>query len=274
MIHHNPVRAYLLARWPAYYAWLGGGLVVGLIVIVAGGLYGVWWLILGMATTLLGLNYWLAASLWLARHMQDLAGMSDVVWELGGLGPDERLAAIDLGCRQLVFRLRARLRTGSISAIDVYNPQLAPGRVLARRRTQEFEQAYAYQTDPRLEALQGSLTLLPLPDNHSPAALLAQTLTELAQYGDRVLLLQEVYRILSPGGRLIVIEPVRQREGWWAWPVLRGLVSAETWHTLFHSAGFHLYQECPVNPLLYAFVWRKPALDAPQQLRFKFPAPP
>lgn len=273
MTYSHPIRAYLLARWPAYYAWLGGGLVAGLIAIVLGGLYGAWWLILGTAAALLGLNYWLAVSLWLARHMQDLPGMSSVVWELGGLGPDERLAAIDLGCRQLVLRLRARLRTGSISAVDVYNPQLAPGRTLARRRAQESEQAYAYQADPRLEALQGSLSLLPLPDNHVPAALLAQVLTELNQYGDRVLLLQEVYRILGPGGRLIVIEPVRQREGTWAWPIMRGLDSAETWHALFHSVGFHLYQECPVNPLLYAFVWRKPALDTPQQLRFKFPTP-
>ncbi len=273
-MEQDPIRTYLLTRWPAYYAFMAGSLIAGLVIIVVGGVFGWWWLVASAALALLAVNYLLAASLWLARQMQDMVGMSASVWELGQLDPDERLAAIDLGLRQLTLRLRARLRKGRILAIDVYNPQMTPAPRLARLRAREFEWADTYQADPRLESLPGALDLLPLPDEHVSAVVLAQLLTELAQSGDRVQLLREVYRILAPGGRFIVIEPVRQAEAWWAYPVLGGLDSAESWHALFHMTGFQLHQTGPVNPLLYAFVWRKPGLSAPGQLRFKFAADP
>ncbi len=267
---NEPIRTYLLARWPAYTRLLVAGLGGGLLLIVVSGALGRWDGVLALALLLLGLNYFLAASLWLARQSQDIHFLANTLWQLGQLGQDDRLAIVDLGLRRLAIALRSRLRKGRIIAIDVYNPQLSPHRALVRLRQVQYERSYDYQTDVRMEALEGRLDFLPLPDNYLPIVIMNQTLVELFQPGDRATLLREIYRILTPGGRLLLVEPARSWANWWLQPWLAGVPFIGEWEALFNQTAFQERVEQPINALLWGFVLHKPALPAPQQLALPF----
>lgn len=269
-MNDEPTRTYLLARWPAYPYLLAGGLGGGLLLLVISGALGWWGGVAALAVLLLGLNAFVAASLWIARQSQNIHLLANALWQLGQLGQDDPLGIVDLGLRRLAIALRSRLRKGRIVAIDVYNPQLSPDPTLARLRQVQYERSYDYQTDRRMEALEGRLDFLPLPDNYLPTVIINQTLAGLFQPGDRVTLLQEVYRILTPGGRLLVVEPARSRANWWVQPWLAGVPSLSEWEALFNQTAFQERLEQPINPLLWGFVLHKPARPGPQQLALPF----
>lgn len=196
---------HVRAQWPIYFLLYGAG-SLALIVILVLSLSQQWYsfVILALAA-LLVLFYFLAVSLWSYHALYDNYGIRDALFELGKLNSQSTTVDINLGLRDFPAALSRRLTTGKVIAIDVYNPQLTPGRTLARAHNR----AERPIPDPRLAWRDGSIGLLPLPDNSVQSVTLVQTASELWQEGDRLQLLREAQRILSPGGCLLLAERVR-----------------------------------------------------------------
>ena len=91
-----------------------------------------------------------------------------------------------------------------------------------------------------------------------------------AQIGDRVRLLNELYRVLKPGGRLIVVERIQSANTQWLAGVggLSGWNSAEIWQELLQDAHFQVGATESINPLLTAFQAIKPR---PKPLQLELP---
>ena len=193
------------ARWPTYLFLYGGGSLL-LVAILALSLSQKWYsfVILALAG-LLVLFYFLAVSLWSFHTLYDNNSIRDALFELGELTSQVTIVDVNLGLRNFPAALSRRLTTGKVIAVDVYNPQLAPDRALARAHNQ----AERPIPDPRLSWRDGSIGLLPLPDNSVQSVTLVQTTSELWQEGDRQQLLREANRILLPGGCLLLAERVR-----------------------------------------------------------------
>ena len=186
-------------------------------------------------------------------------------WHYGRLQPTSRFIHVGLGRRETAIRLSRRLTGGQVTVVDVYNPQLTPDATLARSR-----QRHA-RPDPRVTWLDGSFDLLPLPDNSVQTLTMNRTLSEFQEHGDRVLLLEQLFRILKPGGQLVVIEPLRSASGLLIWGP--GALSEEPllyWHTLFREGRFRLREEKTIHGLAALFVLEKPLPGEMQQLRFDF----
>ena len=192
-------------RWPTYLFLYGVGSAL-LIGAIAVSLTQEWYSFVILAFVgLLVLLYFSFASLWIHHALHDNNDIRDTLFDIGELNPQVTVVDVNLGLRDFPAALSRRLTTGTVIAVDVYNPQLAPDRALGRAHNQ----AEHPLPDPRLSWRDGSISLLPLPDNSVQAITLVQTVNELWQEGDRLRLLEEANRILMPGGCLLLAERVR-----------------------------------------------------------------
>jgi ubiquinone/menaquinone biosynthesis C-methylase UbiE len=256
---------HVRANWPAYLLGYGGGILLSLLLVVFAAQREWWGVVLFAFALLLILAYFLLASLWAAHQQFDRRDNwpSSVLFELGRLEPTDNLVHIGLGVRDTAQQLSRRLTSGRVQAVDVYNPQMAPGRALARRRQQRSSPA----GDPRLTWLEGNIALLPLPDRSTETVVMNHTLSELWQHGDRQLLLAEAYRILRPGGKLLLAEPIRSRTNWLVLgPTAARLESRAHWQRLLVDSGFRLRKEQSVADFYHCFRAEKPLPGEVQQL--------
>jgi SAM-dependent methyltransferase len=255
----------IATRWPTYLFVYGGGALLGLFLIVSGALGESWSLVLAGAALLLAVAYFFAAGIWSAYRCYDVHGQrpADLFFQLGRITATTHFVHVGHGVRRTPQQLSRRLTSGRVIALDIYNPQQAPGAVLARARLA----VAPAPADPRLRWLEGTIQLLPLPDRSTSLVTIDGALGALWQHGDRVLLLREVYRILRPEGWVVVAEPVRTRTVW----LVRGtgalrLEAAIYWRRLFRDAGFNLLREQDVDGLVHYFVLERPAVGEMQQL--------
>lgn len=258
---------FIMARWPLFLGGYGGGAVV----IIAGIIIGYMreWLAfypLALALTMI-IAYLAGSTLWSAHRLYDNDNIRNKLFDLGQFRSDDAFVYLDVGVRWLPAGMARRLTTGQIIVIDIYNPLLTPSGTLARSR----RQARHPKPDPRLSWRDGDISLLPLPDNSVPAVVMAEVASEFWQQGDRENLISEIYRILSPGGRLIFAERVRTTpnlltmgfEGF-------GLETAGYWRDLITQTGFRIKQEESLEDLIHFIRADKPLTYEGRQLIFDF----
>ena len=180
--------------------------------------------------------------------------------------PDDRVVCIDLGLRATAVSIAERLTAGQVTVIDVYNPQSNPGTPLRRGRGR----ARKPDPDPRLDWIDGSIQLLPLPDRSVRLVFMNQILSEFWLPEERAELLEEVRRILVPEGRLLLAERNRGRSNL----LFTGLVTsawppAETWRDSLIKADFRIQREESVRGLVYCVRADKPPPTAGKQMRLQ-----
>lgn len=249
------------------FALAYGGIILCLLVIGVSTLYG-WMAYIPLAlAAILILGYFLVAIVWAAYQVSDKPGQRpvEVLLIMSQIKAEDRLACIDLGLRETAVVIAQRLTTGTVSVIDVYNPQGNTSSALQRGRLRA--RAHPPAADPRLEWLDGEIRLLPLPNNSVSAVFLDRVLAEFWQAEERQTLLHEVYRILKPGGRVLVAERVRSQINWLVLgPVGWGLATADYWRELLAKTGFVHSQEKDIQGLVHCFRADKPSPTGNLQL--------
>jgi SAM-dependent methyltransferase len=185
------------------------------------------------------------------------------LFDMAQIQESDTFAYINMAFRQWAIELAHRLTSGQAIVIDVYSPQWAANRALARRRRQ---MPHAIP-DPRLDWRAGEISLLPLPNDSVSTAILCQIMGEFWQAGDREVLLKEIFRILKPNGRILVAERARTQINWLVMgPRALSLPTKEQWRQHFSNAGFHLRSEREMAGLIHCFRADKPTPTAGQQL--------
>lgn len=255
---------HIRTHWPIYVV-LYGSLVLA-ILFIGVGLASGWYSFVPFSLALmLVAAYFLVANVYVAYGLNDApgGGATEILFEMSQARPVDHLVCIDLGLRSTAVAIAQRLTTGVVMVIDVYNPQsniggsLRRGRDLARRPAD----------DPRLNWIDGSINLLPLPDRSAGVVFMNQILSEFWLPEERDILLEEILRILAPEGRLLFAERVRSQST----VLLTGLVTSnlptsEQWRRTLERAGFIVRrEECPQG-LLYCARADKPGLTAAKQM--------
>jgi SAM-dependent methyltransferase len=255
------------ARWPRYLLGYGGGIVVAIAAIALGFLRGWLALIPLSLATIIILAYFGITSLWAIHLLYDNDKIRNKLFDLGRFRTDDTFVYLDVGLKWLPAQLARRLTPGRIIVIDLYNPHLTPDGNLARAHRQGLHPP----SDPRLSWRDSDISLLPLADGSVPAVVLVEVASQFWQMGDRELLIGEIYRILNPGGRLILAERVRTTSN-----ILMmgydglGLETADYWKTLITQRGFRISREENLGDLMHFFRADKPLPDEGQQLIFDF----
>jgi len=134
------------------------------------------------------------------ERRQLVPGRSWAAWAraLGLLMPAVDVA--DLGCGEGYLTLEAARWAKRVVAVDRSKDVLARGKALAARRKLR-----------NITWKRGDLEKLPIPDASIDIALLSQALHH-ADHPERAL--AEAYRILRPGGRLLVLDLREHEEAW------------------------------------------------------------
>lgn len=257
---------YIFAHWPRF-AVLYGGIIVMMLVIGASlemGWYGFVPLSLVVVLLLTGL---FMGALWTGHLLYDVSGLRPhhILFEMGNLQPEDSFVYLDLGIRRRPVSLSRRLTRGRIMVVDIFSPQWAPGRALRRWRARWQHPPQ----DPRLTWLDGQINLLPLPDRSVTAVILCQITSEFWQHGDRLTLLREVHRILTPDGQLLFAEQCRTQTNF----LFQGvsalqLPSKKYWRTFLNESGFRIRREQSLQGLITCFRAQKPTLAEARQLAF------
>ncbi len=242
-------RRYLRAHWPAYFGMYA--VLVLTVVLLGIGLASGWYALAPFAlAVMLVAGYGLTAALWTVYQTYDGPGPSSIAQliDYAQLRPDDKIVCIDLGMRTTAVTIAQQLITGQVTAIDVYNPRSNPGAPLRRVRAAAFKP----RSDPRLEWVDGSIELLPMPDHSVRLVFVNEILSEFWLPEERALLLEEVRRILVPEGRLLLAERHRAR----GHLLLSGLVTsslppAEAWRALLLRADLRIQREDSLRGLIY-----------------------
>ena len=254
---------YLSAHWPTYA--LAYGTAIAALLLMALGIETRWLslLPLGLLLFLLPLAF-IITSLRAAHRLYDPGGIvpHQLLFEMGQLNGRSHFGLIDIGLRHQAVDLADLLTSGHISVMDIYNPQLISSGSVARSQRQHPPH------DPRLTWLESSLSLLPLPNSSVPVVIACEILSHLDQEGDRLVLLREINRVLTPNGRLLMAERSRTQTNWLALgTAAANLHPASYWRHLLTNAGFHIRREQEPDGLILCLRADKPPATTGQQLR-------
>jgi SAM-dependent methyltransferase len=200
--------------------------------------------------TLVGLGvagYWLLASLAASWIVYDVSGLMRWHWVVRLLDPcPRRWINIHAGLDESTPALRALLPGSAGRVLDIYDPaemtepSIARARALARN-----------VIDPEA----ADFHQLPAPDGTIDAALLLLSAHELRTNAARVALFREIRRVLTPSGRIIVAEHLRNWANFLAFgPGFLQFHSRRTWRQTFAQARLAVQSESSITPFVRVFV--------------------
>jgi hypothetical protein len=256
---------YVRGRWPSLPTLIVTALFLAFATLVVAVWQQRWWLVLPAFVLALAAVYIGYARFWFAQQTQDYEQIVKWLWEIGDLSAENELTLIEPGSRHLAVSLGLRMRHGQVRVINIYNPHVTPELAFMQSK-----QSAAISRDPRLVWLNGRFDLLPTPDSKVTTVVSNQLLTVMPGVQDRDAMLDEIYRVLQPGGIWVLTERADPDGSIWSAGIgSRTQYSAETWHKQLTRNGFQIRTERQVNPLIVCFVLVKPGQRLPRQLRFK-----
>ncbi|MBP6015886.1 MAG: methyltransferase domain-containing protein [Candidatus Promineofilum sp.] len=256
---------YIRTHWPVYGGLYGSLVLAVLLIGLSLALQWYSFITFSLAAMLI-ISYLLVAYLYRAYLLNDAPGgdAADILIDLAQSRAVDRVVCIDLGLRTTPVAIARYMTTGEVIAIDLYNPQSNTGAALHRARARARKPA----PDPRLQWIDGSIELLPLPDRSVSAVYMNHILSEFWLPEEREQLLKEVFRILVPEGRLLLAEPIRaQSHLLLSGLITYGLPTPDHWRQTLVRAGFMLRKEKTARGLLYCARADKPSPTAGKQMQ-------
>lgn len=258
---------YMRDRWPIFIALYG--LLVMAMLFIGMGLALDWYSLIPFSLAiLLVASYFLIAHAYVAYQINDAPGgtAAEILFDLAQGEPGHQVVCIDLGLRVTALSIARHLTTGKVTVIDVFNPQSNTSAALRRARAR----APRTPSDPRLNWIDGSTSLLPLPDRSVDSVYINQILSEFWIVEEQEQLLDEIRRILIPEGRLLLAEPIRSCRN----PLLTGILTYplptdRQWRSLLDSAGFEFQRGEIARGLLFCGRFDKPSPTAGKQMQLK-----
>ncbi len=242
----SDTRTFVRNRWPIYGS-LYGVCILALLGLGLGLVTGWYALVpLALAAVLIA-AYFLIAMTWAAHLAYDRHDPLRLLFAMSHTKPEDHIANIELGERSTSIWLARHLTTGSVAAIDIYNPESNTSGPLRRARMRAEHPA----SDPRLSWIDGSPGLLPLADRSVSCVFLNEVLSEFWQDSERERLLREVHRVLKPDGRVLFVDRVRTQTSLLLWlPRAIDAPAAAYWKALLIRSGFDVQQEQDIEGLL------------------------
>lgn len=234
-------------NWPTYLATWGGALGAGL---VAWQLRAPpWTLLLGLGATIAA--GWSLLSLGVSYYVYDYSPLSCGRWLLPLLpSSTTRWSGIDAGLDAEVA-LDAVMPGQCAGRIDIYDPATMGAASVRRARQQTL------RTVPAVAASPGAL---PLDDASCDCVLVVFTAHEIRCQPTRERFFAEVKRTLRPGGRMLVVEHVRDLANFVAFgPGCLHFQTRREWLRLARLTGLAVAHERRVTPWIRVFAFEKEA---------------
>jgi len=228
-------------NWP-WYALAVAVSVAGLLVIGSGALPKRW-----VALAVVGLvvaDFWLMASLAVSHYVYDRSPVSRGGW-LAGIEPARvrRVAVFHAGEDEASEAAIRCLPGARIDVFDFYDPAGVGSPSLERARALADTHARAIAPDA-----------IPLADGTLDLGLVVFAAHEIRRPESRTAFFRELARVVAPGGRIVVVEHLRDVWNFLAFgPGAFHFLSRETWVGGFASAGLAVLGERACTPFVRVF---------------------
>ena len=247
------IRQVLLYNWPTY-AWTALGCVSG-----------------GVATAVLpvppalkrlaGLGIgaagaWSVSSLLASHYVYDRSELGRWDWAADLFAPESprRVLNIHAGVDEAGGTLERVFAGAEIQTADMFDPLVTRSASIRRARARARAQGQHWEAEPV------DPTALPFEDAAWDAVLLVFAAHEVRDTATRHQLFREIRRVLRPGGRLLVVEHLRDLPNFLVFgPGFVHFLPRRAWLRAAQEARLTLARERSVTPFVRVFVLEKTA---------------
>jgi len=171
------------------------------------------------------------ASMYLARQ-SEAAHIPDI-FQIRG---DEK--ALDVGCGlgKVTVGLAKHLTAGKVTGVDIWDRMEIPGSSPERA----YENAKIEGVLDRVEFKTGNVLSLPFPNDSFDLATSASVINNLHGDTEKLKALGEVFRVLRPGGKFLMMEPLRNLRGFFTFSpfAFLELLTKDKWTQMLDKTHF------------------------------------
>jgi SAM-dependent methyltransferase len=189
-------------------------------------------------------------SLAVSLYIYDLSGLYKLNWlnVLPGTAP-AILVNINAGFDETSALLQLKYPGASLTVYDFYDPQKHTEVSIKRAR-----RAY-----PAFNGtVQISTAAIPLPDNYVDVVFLIFAAHEIRDKAGRDQFFGELNRVLKPGGKVVLLEHLRDVPNFMAYNLgFFHFMARSPWLSTFASTGFNIARETKFTPFITNFVLSK-----------------
>lgn len=214
------IASHLLIEWSAILFWL----------ITAAFLYG------------------LIMPLIVSAYVYDFSGYYSFHWLKNLIGNDERvklIVNINAGFDETSFIIKNKFPHSDLKVFDFYNARQHTEPAIKRAR----KVSLVYPNTQQIAS-----DVIPLKDNTVDIVFLLSAVHEIRSHEEKVQFLKECYRLCKPGGKVIMVEHLRDFPNFLAFSVgFSHFFSRSVWKNAFERAGFSSFQETKFTPFMSIF---------------------
>lgn len=189
-------------------------------------------------------------SLLVSTYIYDFSNLYKLTW-LDKLRHNEnkKIVNINAGFDETSFLLKDRFKDCKLTVLDFYDPTKHTEVSIKRARK-------SYPPFPNTQQVKTSA--LPLQDNSSDKIFMILSAHEIRNEEERKSFFQELRRALSPTGRIIVTEHLRDTANFLAYNIgAFHFHSKASWLKAFQSSGLRVAEEIKITPFLTTFILDK-----------------
>ena len=159
---------------------------------------------------------------------------------------NQKIININAGFDETSFLIKEEFPKSNLAVLDFYNPKSHTEAAIVRAR----KVSLVYPNTSQI-----STNYIPHQDNSADLIFMLSAVHEIRSNDEKVLFLKECHRICKPGGKVIMVEHLRDTPNFLAFSVgFTHFFSKKVWKKSFEQAGFSSFKEYKFTPFMSIFL--------------------
>lgn len=159
---------------------------------------------------------------------------------------NQKIININAGFDETSFLIKEEFPQSDLAVLDFYNPETHTEAAIVRAR----KVSLVYPNTSQI-----STNYIPHQDNSADLIFMLSAVHEIRSNDEKVLFLKECHRICKPGGKVIMVEHLRDTANFLAFSIgFTHFFSRKVWEKSFKKAGFSSFKEFKFTPFMSIFI--------------------